>query len=130
MRRASVLLLALVLVPASAAEAKFSTARICGASDCTRVTLASGHQLTAMEEIAWRAESQLGAKPPAAAPWYRVTLCPGRCDSNDALALKVLPGVGYAYLPPVSWDHVVGGTYPPRNGWARIDRHDVAAYRA
>jgi hypothetical protein len=130
MRRMSVLLVALVLVPAASADAKFSAARVCGRIDCRQVSFAAGHQLLALERVAFSAESRLGAKPPHASPWYRVTLCPGRCDSRRALALKVLRSTGYAYLPPREWDHVIGDTYPPRKGWAKMGEHGADAYRS
>jgi hypothetical protein len=129
MKRASALLLGLLLLPAASAEAKFSAARVCGPLDCRDVTLVADRKLLAMEKVAFSAESRLGARPPQASPWYRVTLCPGSCDARGALAFKVLPSAGYAYLPPSGWDHVTGDTYPPRNGWAKIGEDGTDAFR-
>src|SRR4051794_16188096 len=82
-----------VLAPApGSAEAKFSSARVCGRSDCRRVTLAnqrSQQELFAIEGAVFggsvtngrghRRSASPGTRrapnPPAAAPWYRVTLC-------------------------------------------------------
>jgi hypothetical protein len=117
MRRASILLLALILVPAASADAKFSSARVCGPSDCREVTPADGDELLAMEapfiggvevdsrghEHRLSAQSKPTSEPPAATPWYRVTLCPGRCDSGSAPTLRVLPSAGYEDLGPNGW---------------------------
>jgi hypothetical protein len=129
MRRAFALSLALLLLPAASAEAKFSVARVCGASDCREVTFASGHELMTMERVAFSAESRLGASPPQASPWYRVTLCPERCGSPGAMALRVLPSVGYAYLPPKVWAEVTGDAYPPREAWAQLSNRATEVYR-
>jgi hypothetical protein len=65
MKRASALLVALLLVPVASAEAKFSSARVCGPSDCRKVTLASGHELLTMERVAFSAGSaQSLPRPP------------------------------------------------------------------
>ena len=113
MKRAAVLLLALLLVPAAQADAKFSSARVCGPSDCRDVGLATGHSVLTITEAAFSTRSRLTSKPPDAAPWYRVTLCPGRCGLDGAFALKVLPSVGYEYVPPREEGQ--------RKGWAKLE---------
>ena len=45
MKRATVLLLALLLVPAAQADAKFTSARVCGPFHCREITPASGQSL-------------------------------------------------------------------------------------
>ena len=86
MKRATVLILALLLVPAAGADAKFSSARVCGPSDCREVTLDEGHTLLTMGEAAFSTRSRLASKPPEASPWYRVTLY-GLRLSTDPLAV-------------------------------------------
>lgn len=125
----SLLVVAVALAMAASAEAKFSAARVCGVEECSKVTLLDNERLIAMEEIVWKAEVRLGAKPPVAAPWYRVTMCPGNCDSRSALTLRVLPSAGYAFLPSKVWHRVTGATYPPQKAWARLDDGMVAPYR-
>ena len=78
MKRATVLILALLLVPAAGADAKFGSARVCGRSDCREVTLDEGHTLLTIEEAAFSARSRLTSNAPEASPWYRVTLGPGQ----------------------------------------------------
>ena len=58
-----------------------------------------------------------------------MTLCPERCGSPQALTLRVLPGVGYAYLPPGVWSKVTGHPYPPREGWAQLSDRATEVYR-
>jgi hypothetical protein len=121
MRRVTVLLLTLLLVPAARADAKFSSARVCGPSDCREVAIAEGHTLLTMMEAAFSARSQLTSNPPEASPWYRVTLCPGPCESPNAFTLKALPASGHEYLPPQEQG--------PRKGWAKLDRQAADVYR-
>jgi hypothetical protein len=121
MKRTIVLLFALVLVPAASAQAKFSSARVCGPSDCREV-IAGGDTLVTMMEAAISTRSRITSKPPEASPWYRVTLCPGPCDSPRALTLKVLPTSGYEYLPPKPQG--------PREGWAKLDEGAAGVYRS
>ena len=122
MRRATILLLALLLVPVARADAKFSSARVCGPSDCRAVGLNAGHTVLTIGEAAFSTRSRLTSKPPEASPWYRVTLCPGPCDSRNAFTLKVLPATGYEYLPPKEEG--------PRKGWAKLDQHAADVYRS
>jgi hypothetical protein len=122
MKRATILLLALMLVPAARADAKFSSARVCGPSDCREVDLTAGHTVLAIGEAAFSPQSQLTSKPPEAFPWYRVTLCPGPCESRNAFTLKVLPAAGYEYLPPKEEG--------PRKGWAKLDQQAADVYRS
>jgi hypothetical protein len=121
MKCGTVLLPALLLVFAAHADAKFSSARVCGPSDCREVTLASGQSLAIIQEAALLPRSQPISKPPEAAPWYRVTLCPGRCDSPSAPALRVLPAGGYQYLAPEK--HLA------RKGWTKLDEPAANVYR-
>jgi hypothetical protein len=121
MRRATILLLVLLLVPVARADAKFSSARVCGPSDCREVALTEGHTLLTMMEAAFSTRSRLTSKPPEASPWYRVTLCPGPCESPNAFTLKALPASGHEYLPPKEQG--------PRKGWAKLDQHAADVYR-
>jgi hypothetical protein len=121
MKRAIVLLLALLLVPAARADAKFSSARVCGASDCREVAVTAGHTVVTMMEAAVSTPLRLNSKPPEASPWYRVTLCPGQCDSPHALTLKILPAGGYEYLAP--------NEQLTRKGWAELDEPAAEVYR-
>jgi hypothetical protein len=123
MKRTTVLLLALLLVPAAQANAKFSSASVCGPSSCRDVRLGAGNAdntLLTMTEAALSTPSQLTSKPPETSPWYRVTLGPG--DSGHALTLKVLPTSGYQYLPPKEQG--------PWQGWAKLDEPAARAYRS
>ena len=120
MKRATVLLLALLLVPATQADAKFSSARVCGPSNCHEVALTAGHSST-IQEAAFLPRAPRLQKPPEAAPWYRVTLCPGRCDSPNASTLRVLPAGGYEYLAPRQ--------RLARKGWAKLDEPAADVYR-
>jgi hypothetical protein len=122
MRRVTVLLLALLLVPAARADAKFSSARVCGASDCREVAVTTGHTVVTMMEAAFSTRSRLTSKPPEASAWYEVTLCPGPCESPNAFTLKALPASGYEYLPPKEQG--------PRKGWAKLDQHAADVYRS
>jgi hypothetical protein len=122
MKRATLLFFALLLVPAPSADAKFSSARVCGPSDCREVGLTADRTLLTMMEAAFSTRSRLSPKPPEASPWYRVTLCPGSCDSRHALTLKVLPTAGYEYMP--------GRGAKPRRGWAKLDEHAAGVYRS
>lgn len=121
MKRATVLLLALLLVPAAQADAKFSSARVCGPSDCREVTLSDGRSLAAIQEAVILPRAEPVSTPPEAAPWYRVTLCPGRCDSPNAVRFRVLPAGGYEYLP--SRQHLA------RQEWAKLDEPAADVYR-
>jgi hypothetical protein len=121
MKRATVLLLAVLLVPAARADAKFSSARVCGPSDCREVDLTAEPTLLPLMEAAFARGPGFTSKPPEASPWYRVTLCPGRCDSRHALTLKVLPTAGYEY----AWR----GWAKRQRGWAKLDEHAAAVYR-
>lgn len=121
MKRATVLLLALLLVPAAHADAKFSSARVCGPSECREITLASGHSLATIQEAVILPRTERLSTPPEAAPWYRVTLCPGRCDSPNAARFRVLPVGGYEYLPP--------DQHLARKGWAKLDEPAADVYR-
>jgi hypothetical protein len=121
MKRAIVLLLALLLVPAARADAKFSSARVCGASDCREVAVTAGHTVVTMMEAAFSTRSRLTSKPPEASVWYEVTLCPGSCESPNAFTLKALPASGYEYLSP--------NEQGPRKGWAKLDQHAADVYR-
>jgi hypothetical protein len=121
MKRAIVLLLALLLAPAARADAKFSSARVCGPSNCHEVTLTAGHSLATIQEAALLPQALHLPKPPDAAPWYRVTLCPERCDSPNAPKLKVLPAGGYQYLPPRE--------RLARKGWTKLDEPAADVYR-
>ena len=127
MKRATLALLAALLLPALPAEAKFSSARVCGAHECSAVTFRDGHKLLVMEEpilhgvdVPPRGSEHWRPKPPSPPPeiagWYRVTLCPGRCDADGAISLEVLPGAGYQYLGS--------------NGWVRLDEPASRVYRA
>jgi hypothetical protein len=121
MKRATVLLLALLLVLAAGADAKFSSARVCGPSDCREVTLAAGQTVVTMMEAALSTPPGLSSKPPEASAWYRVTLCPGACDSRHAVTLKVLPATGYEYLAPHEQF--------AQAGWAKLDDPAADVYR-
>ena len=121
MKRATVLFLGLLLLPAAQAEAKFSSARICGPSDCREVTFASGRSLATIQEAVVLPRAEPLSTPPDAAPWYHVTLCPGRCDSPNAATFRVLPANGSEYLPPRQ--HLA------RKGWAKLDEPAAAVYR-
>jgi hypothetical protein len=118
-------LLAFVIVPAMPAEAKFSSARVCGADDCRMVTLDDGHMLLVIAEPVFRGAdvarpgSELAkpsAPPPAVSGWYRVTLCPGRCSASGARSMAVAPSAGYEYLGA--------------RGWMRIDQSAASVYGA
>jgi hypothetical protein len=121
MKRATVLLLALMLVPAAGAAAKFSSARVCGLSDCRAVDVTADRTLLPILETAFSRGPAFTAKPPEASPWYRVTLCPFRCSSRDAITLKVLPTAGYEY----AWR----GWEQRRRGWAKLDEPAADVYR-
>jgi hypothetical protein len=121
MKRATVLLLALLLVPAARADAKFSSARVCGPSDCREVAVTAGHTVVTMMEAALAKPSGLSSKPPEVSPWYRVTLCPGACDSRHAVTLKVQPAAGYEYLAP--------NEQFAQTGWAKLDEPAADVYR-
>jgi hypothetical protein len=125
MRRALLALLAFVLVPAMPAEAKFSSARVCGADDCRMVTLDDGHKLLVIAEPVFRGAdvSRPGSElakpsspPPAVSGWYRVTLCPGRCSASGARSMAVAPSAGYEYLGA--------------RGWVRLDQSAARVYGA
>jgi hypothetical protein len=121
MKRAIVLILALLLVPAAQADAKFSSARVCGPSDCREVHVTAERTLLPMVQAAFSRGPGFTSKPPEASPWYRVTLCPFRCDSRDAITLKVLPTAGYEY----AWR----GWAKQRRGWAKLDEPAADVYR-
>ena len=121
MKRATVLFLALLLVPVVQADAKFSSARVCGPSDCREITLASGRSLATIQEAVILPRAKPLSTPPEAAPWYRVTLCTGRCDSPDAASFRVLPADGSEYLPPRQ--------RLARDGWARLGEPVADVYR-
>jgi hypothetical protein len=74
-----------------------------------------------MMEAALAKPSGLSSKPPEASPWYRVTLCPGACDSRHAVTLKVLPAAGYEYLAP--------NEQFAQTGWAKLDEPAADVYR-
>jgi hypothetical protein len=124
MRRATILLFALLLVPATGADAKFISARVCGPSDCREVAVSAdhtpNHTLSTMMEAAFR--SRPASNPPEASPWYRVALCSDRCDSRHSLKLKVLPTAGYEYVPRRGWPK-------PRRGWDKLDKRAADVYR-
>jgi hypothetical protein len=122
MKRATILFFALLLVPAAQADAKFSSARVCGPSGCREVGLTAGHTVLTMGEAAFSTRSRLTSKTPEASPWYRVRLCPGRCASRHALTLKVLPTAGYEY--------VTRKAHAARRGWAKLDEHAADVYRS
>ena len=142
MRRLLALLPGLVaLVVTSGAEAKFSSARICGRSDCRVLTVtdrASARRLTAIEaavlggSISNRHGGVRPASPgthpahraPVAAPWYRVTLCAGRCSGRYSGTLLVLPRPGYEYLGRAG-----GGKPWPGAGWLALGDRAAAVYR-
>src|SRR4051812_50085829 len=80
MRRAFALLPVLALLAvAPAAQAKFSSARVCGPADCAKVTFADGNELAAVEEAYFGGVDATGAhvgrrvtrpapRPPPAGP--------------------------------------------------------------
>jgi hypothetical protein len=110
MRRLLLAALIALLVPALPAEAKFSAARVCGATDCHTVTFHDGNALIAIEKPVLEGIPTFSDTPTKMAPqvvegsgWYRVTLCPERCDSPDAQSLRVVPEAGYQHLPDTGW---------------------------
>jgi hypothetical protein len=123
MKRFVLAVLALCLLTPAAASAKFSAARVCGASDCRTITFHDGQTLINMEEpvVEGMEESATGvAGRPASAPapkgpWYRVLLCPGPCAGNGGELLRVFPADGYAWMR--------------ERGWIQLSDTALSAYR-
>jgi hypothetical protein len=126
MRRVLTGALTLLLLSAIPAEAKFSAARVCGATDCRTVSSRDGRKLVVMQEpVVIRGPRVSRPGGPAAKPsslpaeiagWYRVILCPGSCEAKDARSLLVAPDAGYEYLGA--------------GGWVPLDDRGVRVYRA
>jgi hypothetical protein len=123
MRRVLLISLALLVLSAASAEAKFSSARVCGVDDCRMVTFNDDHKLLVMQEPVIRGAdlSRPGSEvanpsspPPEDSGWYRVTFCPGRCSASGARSLMVAPSAGYEYLGA--------------RGWVRLDQSATRVY--
>ena len=120
MKRATVLLLALLLVPAARADAKFSSARVCGPSDCREVDLDGGAHALAHR----------GSRLPRGAPAHveasrGVPLVPG--DAGHQATRATRSRSRFCRPPDTS-------TCPPRRrgrgeGWAKLDQHATDVYR-
>jgi hypothetical protein len=97
MKRIILAVLALCLLVPATAAAKFSAARVCGPSDCRTVTLDDGQTLLRMEEPVILKRQRVSSASPQG-PWYRITLCPGRCRSSEAVSVRVFPAARYAQI--------------------------------
>jgi hypothetical protein len=108
MRRVLLTSLVLLLLAAVPAEAKFSSARVCGAHDCRTVALQHRDTTALQEPLIRRLQDGTGrSEPPprtqVASGWYRVTFCPGPCGAAGAESLRVLPAAGFARMEHGGW---------------------------